>query len=229
MRLWSGIGTSLVSVFSCFHSSLSLRLRVALDGSHKAARSYAHTETVVMVRSRHVAASQIAVYHSPVVGCTGHCVTLFFVGDLIRGGPRRAEVCNLCSLLKGNRSDFLLFWDDLEFCRIPQIPHDGIAVSYKFPVCATGTQVGTELREEVVVAYAVGLVSLTICPFVSLYPAEFCWDVFIAVGGSSVPLSYVGLGHCMFGRSVAYAERFSMRPRDRDPVLFVLYTLLLSV
>ena len=140
------------------------------------------------------------------------------MGDLFRGGPRRAEVCNLCSLLKGNPSDFLLFWDDLEFCRIPQIPHDGIAVSYKFPVCATGTQVGTELREEVVVAYAVGLISLTIGPFVSLYPAEFCWDVFIAVGRPSGPLSYVGLGHCMFGRSVANAERFAQHetPRPRS-------------
>ena len=30
--------------------------------------------------------------------------------------------------------------DDLEICRIPQIPHDGIAVTYKFPVCAKRTQ-----------------------------------------------------------------------------------------
>ena len=152
------------------------------------------------------------------MGSTGHCVTLFLCVIWFGAVPDEAEVCNLCSLLKGNRSDFLLFWDDLEFSRIPQIPHDGIAVSYKFPVCATRTRVGTELREEVVVAYAVGLVSLTIGPFVSLYPAEFCWDVFIAVGGPSVPLSYVGLGHCMFGQSVAYAERFARHetPRPRS-------------
>ena len=143
---------------------------------------------------------------------------LVFVGDLVRGGPRRAEVCNLCSLLKGNRSDFQLFLDDLEFCRIPQIPHDGITVSYKFPVCATRTQVGTELREEVVVTYAVGLVSLTICPFVSLYPEEFCLNAFIADGDPSVPLPCVGLGHCMFGQSVVYAKRFAQyeTPRPRS-------------
>ena len=44
--------------------------------------------------------------------------------------------------------------DDLEFCPIPQIPHDGIAVTYKFPVCAKRTQARTELREDVVVACA---------------------------------------------------------------------------
>ena len=129
------------------------------------------------------------------MGCTGHCVTLFLWVIWFRAVPDEQKYVIYARCSKEIVLIFLLFWDDLEFCRIPQIPHDGIAVSCKFPVCATGTQVGTELREEVIVAHAVGLVSLTIGPFVSLYPAEFCWDVFIAVGGPSVLLSYVGVGH----------------------------------
>ena len=49
-------------------------------------------------------------------------------------------------------------------------------MTYNFPVCATRTQVGTELREDVVVVYAGGLVSHTVWQFVLLHPAEFCGD-----------------------------------------------------
>ena len=59
---------------------LSLRMRVALDGSHKAARSYAHTEHrahETKVTTLVVPLRRLLTYHSPVVGCTGHCVTLF--------------------------------------------------------------------------------------------------------------------------------------------------------
>ena len=40
---------------------------------------------------------------------------LVFLCDQVRGSPRRAEVCNLWSLLRGNHSDFLLFWPILNF------------------------------------------------------------------------------------------------------------------
>ena len=99
-------------------------------------------------------------------------------------------------------------------------------------------QVGTELREDVVVAYAVGLASLTICPFGSLYPAEFCWicSLLMVIHLCLCRMSALDIA-CLanlmgtFPNSMWWRTQsvlLGTRPRDRDPVLFVWYTLLLS-